>query len=411
VDAVRGNDANPGTRGRPWKTIQSADDGYPNVPSAGECINILPGEYKLTQPLILGHGGDNSSPTGYVVYRSTTLRGAHLIAEDGIEKHSNGDLVMVTGPYVIVDGLDVDGNRNLTRGHGIDGCVGGGRPVAIAHHFIAINNLIHDMGGAGLSSCSAEYITWLNNEVYHTSATSLYQASGISVWKPRAVPISSVQRTELDMARFGIIIAYNLVHDNAEGAIIPGEHTDGNGIIIDTTLNSAKCATCDIPYAGNVLVLGNLSYNNGGGGIHVFLSKNVVVTNNTVFNNYRDVRNPAKHRGELSNIGSFNTEWLNNIAIARPGPGVLAFDEPITTLALPNGFQDGATFSHNLTFGAENTSDARADLNASNNLIGVDPKLVAPAAGDFRPLPGSPVVKAGSAAPYLPQGTPNIGAY
>ena len=49
------------------------------------------------------------------------------------------------------------------------GCAGGGGPVAIAHHFIAMNNVVHDLGGAGLSSCSAEYITWRNNEVYGTS--------------------------------------------------------------------------------------------------------------------------------------------------------------------------------------------------------------------------------------------------
>jgi len=35
---------------------------------------------------------------------------------------------------------------------------------------------------------------------------------------------------------------------------------------------------------------------------------------------------PATARGELSNLGSRNITWINNIAIAVPGSGVLTVE-------------------------------------------------------------------------------------
>ena len=412
VDGANGNDAGPGSQAKPWKTIQNADNGYPNRPVAGECINVLPGTYALTSTLILGRGGNSNAPTGYVVYRSTVPQAAHLIAQGGIAQSGNGDLIMLTAPYVIVDGFEVDGNHALTAGHGIDGCAGGGGPLGIAHHIIVINNIVHDMGGAGLSSCTADYIIWRNNLVYDTSSTSRYQASGLSVWKPQALAAGSYAPADWDKVEYGIEIAYNIARDNGEGPSIPGDHTDGNGIIIDTTLGSADCPTCGAAYPGKILVIGNLSHDNGGGGIHVFLSKNVVVAHNTVYNNYLDTRNPYYPRGELSNLGSSNMTWVNNIAIAKPGNGILAQNEPIVTEPISGGFQDSGIWKDNIAYGASVTSDATSNVDPATNMIGVDPKLANPPGGDFHPLSGSPAIGAGLRDARFPTLKDNdIGAY
>jgi parallel beta-helix repeat protein len=410
VDSISGKDSNPGTKTEPWKTIQNSDNGYPNVPSAGECINIRPGTYKLAKTLIFAHGGNRNSPTGYVVYRSTVPQGAHLVAERGIEAGGNGDLLMLTAPYIIVDGLDVDGNRSVTSGHGIDGCAGGGQIMDVAHHFMVLNSVIHDMGGAGLNSCTADNIIWRNNIVYNTSSTSGYQVSGISVWKPRPIADPSYLPAVWDHAEFGIVIAYNIAHDNLEGPAIPGNHTDGNGIIIDTTFNSSTCPTCDTPYPGKILVLGNVVYNNGGGGIHVFLSENIVVANNTAYNNYLDAKNDGTGRGELSNVGSSNVVWINNIAIAKPGSGSLSHNEPITTFPVL-GFRDSAVWKNNIAYGARVRSDSTSYVDPSTNLIGTDPQLANPERQNFTPLPGSPAIRAGLPEIYIPAAAPNIGAY
>jgi parallel beta-helix repeat protein len=407
VDGVNGNDSNPGTQAKPWKTIQNADNGYPNVPTPGECVNILPGLYKLTKGLIFAHGGNSNSLRGYVVYRSTVPQAAHLVAGD----MSVGNVISVWAPYIIIDGFEIDGNHARTSGHGIDGCAGGGRMINIAHHFVAINNVVHDMGGAGLSTCTADYITWRNNIVYNTSSTNPYQVSGIDVWEPKALAPGSFTPTAADKVQFGIIISYNIAHDNSEGPSISGEHTDGNGIIIDTTVGNASCSTCDSRYPGEILVLGNVSYNNGGGGIHVFLSSDVTVANNTVYNNYRDQLNLGKARGELSNGGSKNITWVNNIAIAVPGSGIFSNNKPIVTFPLGGGFEDSGTWARNIAVGGEVISDKTSYVNPSMNLIGVDPQLTSPVEGNFVPLSSSPAVRAGLPESYVPSPTPNIGAY
>ncbi len=407
VDAVHGNDSNPGTQAAPWKTIRNADNGYPNVPKPGECVNVLPGTYNLAARLIIGHGGNSNSPTGFVVYRSTVPQAAHIVAGSGV---GNVSLITLLAPYIIIDGFNIDGNHAHTTGSGIDGCAGGGGPTAIAHHFVAINNIIHDMGGAGLATCTADYITWTHNVVYNTSSTNPYQVSGIAVWQPKVVAPGSYTRTAADNVPFGIAISYNVVHDNAEGPSISGPHSDGNGIIIDTTLGSSSCPTCGTPYPGNILVLGNVSYNNGGGGIHIFLSQNVTVANNTVCNNYLDRLNPGTPRGELSNLGSKNVTWVNNIAIAMPGSGVLAGNKPIVT-ARVGSFEASGNWTKNIAFGSDVISRSSSFANAATNLIGVNPELTDPAGGNFMPRAESPAIGSGQPESYIPSPTPNIGAY
>jgi parallel beta-helix repeat protein len=317
---------------------------------------------------------------------------------------------LITAPYLIFDGFEIDGNNSLASGHGINGCAGGTANFDVSHHFIAINNSIHDVGGAGLNSCTADYVFWEHNIVYNTSSTSRYQVSGIDITVPAAQPIGSYIRTAADAQPYTIVVAYNIVHSNAEGPSIPSPHTDGNGIIIDTSLGSQTCPTCGTPFPGNILILGNVAYNNGGGGIHVFISQNVTVANNTVYNNYLDSLNPGTARGELSNGGSSNINWINNIAIAKPGSGVLAKNEPVFSFSV-GSFKDTGIWSNNLTYGAANTSDSSSYLDPSTNLIGISPQLTNITAGNFTPLAGSPVLGAGLPATYLRSATPNIGAY
>jgi parallel beta-helix repeat protein len=408
VDSVTGNDSNPGTQAAPWKTIANANNGYPNVPKPGECVNVAPGVYPLTAPLVLSRGGNLNTPTGFVVYRSTVPQGATILASPGLPAGS--DMIAVWAAYIVIDGFVISGNHALTSGHAIDGCTGGGQPMNIAHHLTVINNVIHDIGGAGVNTCTADYVTLEHNTIFNTSSSSPYQVSAIDIWEPKALAPGSFTPTAADSVPFGIVISYNRVFNNAEGPAIPGNHTDGNGIIIDTTLGSATCPTCGVPYAGNILVLGNASYNNGGGGIHVFLSENVTVANNTVYNNYLDPQNNGTARGELSNGGSANITWINNIAFAVPGSGVFSHNTPMVTFPVGQ-FLDSGTWTKNIMYGAPVTSDSRSYVDPAQNYIGVNPELANPALGRFAPLPGSPALRTGQPESYVPQPVPDIGAY
>jgi parallel beta-helix repeat protein len=408
VNGATGNDSNPGTAAKPWKTIQNADNGWPNTPVAGECVNVLPGTYPISDTMVFGNGGNANTPKGYVVYRSTVPQGAHIVAQSDF-----GDLIQLWAPYIVIDGFEIDGNNSVTSGHGVDACADGGGDDLIAHHFTAINNLIHDMGGAGLSTCTAEYITWSHNVIYRTSSTNPYEVSAIDIWQPLALAAGSYKKTTADNTTYHIDITFNITHDNGEGPSIPAPHTDGNGIIIDTTLGSSDCPTCGTPYTGQILVMGNLSYNNGGGGIHVFLSKNVTVANNTVYNNYLDTLNPGTARGELSNGGSQKIVWVNNIAIAVPGGGVLANNEPIVTFPVSGGFTDTGSWTQNIAYGAAVTSDKKSNVSPATNLIGVNPELTSLRSDNFIPLQTSPAVGTAMPESYLPAApaAPNIGGY
>jgi parallel beta-helix repeat protein len=90
--------------------------------------------------------------------------------------------------------------------------------------------------------------------------------------------------------------------------------TDGNNIILDTLSNSFNSFG---PYTGGVLVAFNVTYNSGGGGVHVFESSNVTVANNTCFNNYLDPYNSGSARACIDGWGGGNS-FFNNIAVAIP---------------------------------------------------------------------------------------------
>jgi hypothetical protein len=405
VDAVNGNDSNPGTESEPWKNIYTANDGYPNTPVPGECVNVQPGLYTLNSTMVFSVGGASNTPFGYVVYRSVVPQAAHIIAN-----FTSGDMIQLWAPYIIVDGFEIDGNKSMTSGSGLSGCTCGGQSCNIAHHFTAINNIIHDMGGAGLSTCTADYIQWTHNVVYNTSSTDPWEVSALDVWEPKTLAPGSFTPTQADDAAFGLVLSYNIVHDNMEGNNGHATHTDGNGIIIDTTLGSDTCPTCGTPYGGHILVVGNLTYNNGGGGVHVFLSSNVVAANNTAYNNHLDPLNTGTARGELSSIGSANIHWINNIGYAVPGAGVLSYNGPIVAFPVGN-FPSSGWWKANIGFGGPVQLDPGETGGSGDNLFGVNPLLRDPAADDFMPLLDSPAIGGGVPRGYLPVTPPDIGAY
>jgi parallel beta-helix repeat protein len=419
--APNASDFNPGTLAQPWKTIYAAQGAVDNSATfgfhrsqAGDCYNVMPGTYTLDWTIPLSLGGNSNSATGYVVYRSTVPQGAHIVPS--AKFNASGDIFQLQAGYFIIDGFDIDGNNAFTNGDGIDGCAAGGQQTFwIAHHFVAINNLIHNLGGAGLSSCNADFVIWRNNVVYNNASTSPYQKSGININGAQGLAAGSYTPTAWDTAMsFGIQILYNISHDNLEGPVINWAHTDGNGIIIDTSYNCSSgpnaCAG-QTPYPGQMLILGNLSYNNGGSGIQVFESENVTIANNTCYNNHTDAANPGTARGELMNAGSANINFVNNVAIAVPGTGILANNRPAVSFPISGGYADSGTWTRNITFGASNVSDATSRVSTSTNLVNVNPKLISPATGNFGPLPGSPTVRTGMPESYLPSRTPDIGAY
>jgi hypothetical protein len=122
---------------------------------------------------------------------------------------------------------------------------------------------------------------------------------------------------------------WNVVYNNQMAGCGVGGATDGNGIIADTwnwncSAGNVGCTIGAAPYVNGGLFAFNVSYNNGGGGVHVFSSDYVTVANNTCYNNYLDLNNTATARSCIDTNGSWGNTVLNNIAYAVCGSGILA---------------------------------------------------------------------------------------
>ena len=303
--AQNGSDSAAGTSAAtPWATIQHANGS--GLLKAGDCVNIANGTYYLSSTAYLTAGGNANSATGYVVYRSTNSKGATFKPSAAMY-----DMINVQANYVIIDGLTVDGGNEglvsnpMTTGHCIEGD---------GHHFQALNNLIHDCGGAAISTVYKDWYWIEGNTVYNNAFFNGYHTSGITIYEPRAV---SYTATAADTsATYHIIVENNVSYDNGE-KYVSTAHTDGNGIIMDDFQNS-QSGNAAYPYKS--LVQGNTSFGNGGRGIHLFYTNNVTVTGNVAYGNNQDTALNGSWRGELSNAEGSNNTWTNNQAAATSVP-------------------------------------------------------------------------------------------
>lgn len=329
-----------GPSGAQYTSIAAADASGKLTP--GTCVNVAPGTYS-SGPTTLSHGGNANSPTGYVVYRSTTKGAAHLVASGSIQ-----NWIQVNAPYVVFDGFDFNGgNAGRTSGPVTSGACLTGQ----SHHFQALNNIAHDCGGAGIGALYSDFYWIIGNVVHDCAKFSGYQESGISIYEPAKAAFTA---TAVDTnATYHIQVTGNTTYANAE-TYVPGTgHTDGNGIILDDFLD-AQGNNPNVPsgtvYPYKTLVQGNTSHDNGGRGVHVFSSTGVLVTANTVYNNVLDQSLLGQERGGLSVVNSTNTTITNNKASApTSATGLLQYG----TAAMDKR-SSASTWSGNATFDPRN---------------------------------------------------------
>lgn len=367
--STTGDDRAAGTADAPWRTINHAVNFLKLGP--GDQIVVRPGVY--TEQVWINRGG---APTGHVTLRSEVPGKAHVRPPP-----SAYSTVHIRAHYVVVDGFDIVGGA----GHAVD--------AEHVHHTQVLNNTVHDSGGSGIGYAWCEFITIVGNTAFRNAATNGYHTSGISVYQSRNIT------GDRDTAGFRTVIAYNVSYANLEKET-PGQHTDGNGIIVDDFQSTQNRSFPSYTYP--TLVENNLVFHNGGKGIQVTWSDNVTIRNNTAYHNNQDLKNTGTWRGELSNAQSSNNVWVNNIAVANVTihPDNRAVDDTSY-----GGYRNtGVVWDSNLTFnGRQGEASVRTDGGnggpsaRSGNMLGVDPRLADPDKFDFRPRPDSPVLDAGSA--------------
>ncbi len=360
VDALNGDNLNPGTESRPWKTIQKAADSLTpgqTVLVRASAVYSNPNYYALVSITKSG------TAAGSITYKS--YPGERAVLRSTYDKNYHGFEVK-NASYIVIDGFEVIGHladitpavaqaendwakANPTKfvgpkvdSNGISVTNGGVTP----HHIVIRNNLVHDHPGGGIAANGSDWVTIENNRIYNTSSYSPYGTSGISYLVSKDVDTNTTSYKQ--------IVRNNTVHDARN--LFPckcysfQQQTDGNGIIIDSLTSSG--------YKGKTLVTNNIVYNNGGRGIHMFKSGNTDIVFNTASRNGTIA---ITGEGEITVIDAANVRVFDNIMVANA-------DRPLN--ALRNA--SNVNFSYNIGFGGNGFTVG----SGIGNWLNTDPKFV-----------------------------------
>lgn len=385
VDAVNGNNTNSGTsEALAKRTIQAAS----NLTNPGDTVFIMNGIYNPTGDSNSGFQSiltvaRSGTPENYITYKNYPGHTPKLQLLTGLS-YQVWRAIAIDASYIIIDGLEIEGtNQSLNYADAYQtwqnyennirdwnkismyncGSVSLGN-TADVHHIEVRNCKIHDTGG-GIGGFRCDYITIENNIVYNTCWYTMYAGSGISILDPKSID---------GVTGYKVYIRNNVVYNNK--CLVPWEQTnalsDGNGIILDVNIGNG---TTTFPYVGRYLVENNVSYNNGGGGIHAYKCAHVDIINNTAYNNGTNMGYPEIDAQQATDIKIYN-----NIMYGR-GSG-----------ANLNGNDAGAIYDYNIYF------NGTSYKNGPNDKI-IDPKFVnkaLDATANFQLLNTSPAINNGN---------------
>jgi parallel beta-helix repeat protein len=296
---VDGNNDNSGLENTPEGAFATITYGVAML-CPGDHLYVEDGTYIGRGLLVKNLHAEPDNPT---IISAANSWGAVIILDDKAEDDEDG-IRIANSSYVIISGFQVISN-GVSPAAGIE--------VRQASHHVTIrDNYVFDFGCNGISSRHSDYLVFEGNVVRGNAKRNEWNCSGISIWHP----IEHDQEPG-----YHIIIRNNVVFENeCDLPFRPHGHkvpTDGNGIIIDDFRNKQGGGQKG-GYRAAVLVENNLSFNNGGRGIHVFQSDNTVVRNNTVYHNQRILSKYTNTAGEISLSSSHGSQVYNNLAIQNP---------------------------------------------------------------------------------------------
>jgi hypothetical protein len=343
--ATNGSDSNNGTTpDTPWLTLQHANDSLPvNGAAAGSCINVAAGTYP--GGVALSTGGAKATSKGYVAYRCEKLDACTLAAAGWTTGAFDATGTNSGDPhpaYLIFDGFRLVSPAPYQYSVAISCWAGNVSTSATCHHWMMLNNVIRGYGEGGIDMADGEYYVSSHNIIYDNGVFCDGQIYGSGISYVVLKPVANYKQTADDtnangdaaLNLIGIqgpdfpfhnLVAWNTVYTNRNTC--KGSDTDGNGIIMDS-FSTGNGNT--VEYTNPTLVAFNLSYNNGGGGVHIFFSEDVTAANNTVYNNYLDPQNSGAARAGIDTNQSYSDTIINNIVIGiplAPGSGGCAFSE------------------------------------------------------------------------------------
>lgn len=394
--APSGSDGNPGSFALPWATINKAAQ----TMLPGQSVYVRDGTYT---GVYVNRSGTPGKPISFRAYPGAKPK---IV----ITEINSPGFLLEGASYININGFDLDykvpgvENANGKRWEGgitIKENNYGATPVR-SHHVTVTNNRVHGFPGGGIGSGLADYVRIEGNTIWETALWSEYDTSAISLY----------QNVEADfLPGFHNVIRGNTVFKNENK--VPGTGigsttiTDGNCIIIDDSRLTQKFLedkTKYPAYKSYTLIENNICAGNGGRGVHVFSSDNVLVRHNTLYKNLqtRDIGDGTRiGGGELTAIAASNVRFVNNIVYADVGVNATdtyTGDDPIYKVK-------NVVFERNLYFGTTNipnksSSDSIGDPlfeSAGVNFLTANFRLRAGSPAIDKALAGnSPVTDVGS---------------
>lgn len=334
VDGDAGDDNNAGlSEADAFQTLNHAV----SVTNPGDTVLVMNGIYlgegNSTATLRINRAG---TPDNWITYR------AYPGHKPLIQSNGAWQAVRIEASYIVVDGFEIRGIRDqvpfaeaeaafnnfryndagmIPRVHGTG--------IQLSAFNIVRNNVVHNFGGSGIEVEDIDSVIVEGNTVYDNSHYSPMGHSGISVHRPENVDNASLG---LEGTKYKIIVRGNISHSNYNlfpcGCFNYEKATDGNGIIIDQSVG----------YDGWTLVANNVTFNNGGSGIHTYRTRNVDIINNT---SYQNAQHPDIE-GDLYARRSENVNIINNIIYARPGERVTSDNGGTNITYAYNIYYDGS---------------------------------------------------------------------
>lgn len=378
-----GNDKNRGlSTSSPFRTIQRAAD----LTNPGDTVLIMNGVYK------------NASARGTVIDIKRSGTANRWITYKAYPGHKpklqhngwHGVWIRNGASYIEVNGLEIVGNNAkislkyamsekknkknpLTNGNGISV---DGENNRRSHHIRILNNKVHDCGGGGISAIESDYVTVDNNKVFNNAWYSVFGASGISL-------LNNWNSDNSNSQKYKNFVTRNEVYNNK--MLVPwienGKYQDGNGIIVDRSRNDEPGSTLSA-YKGRTLIGENVSYKNGGSGIHTFASDHVDIVNNTTYLNNQTA---GIEYGQIMSNHSGDIQVVNNILYSAP-------NKPINL----NNKSTNVTFNYNLY----NNNGYSVSAVGPNDIM-ADPQFMNASIGDFRLKRTSRAINNGYKSNYL----------